>query len=149
MGGSHTTVRGEEMPIPGTNAVIDISAHQGKPDFAAIKAAGIAGIIHKATEGVGYQDPVYAHNKAAAKAAGLLWGAYHFGTGSNPQQQAADFIQAAQAGADELLVLDFEGNEHGTQMTLAMARTFVQEVYNATGRWPGFYSGHTIKEALQ
>jgi lysozyme len=31
-------------------------------------------------------------------------------------------------------------------MTLDQARAFVTHVHQATGRWPGFYSGHYIKE---
>jgi GH25 family lysozyme M1 (1,4-beta-N-acetylmuramidase) len=34
--------------------VVDLSHHDEVADFGAVKAAGIAGIIHKATEGVGF-----------------------------------------------------------------------------------------------
>ena len=33
-------------------------------------------------------------------------------------------------------------------MTLEEARAFVTHVHDKLGRWPGFYSGHTIKRAL-
>ena len=33
-------------------------------------------------------------------------------------------------------------------MTLEEARAFVVHIHNKLGRWPGFYSGHTIKRAL-
>ena len=101
------------MPILGTNSIIDISQHQGHPNFRTIKDAGIVGVIHKATEGVGFHDAVYAANKQAAKAEGLLWGAYHFGTGSDPVKQAEEFVQVAGVADDELLVLDYEDNNHG------------------------------------
>lgn len=136
------------MPVIGTNTIIDISSFQGHPDFAALKAAGIVGVLHKATEGVGFHDANYAANKAAAKAAGLKWGAYHFGTGSNPAAQADEFLQVAGLAGDELAVLDFEDNTHGTQMALTGARTFVQRIFDKLGRWPGFYSGNTIRDAL-
>jgi len=137
------------MPVIGTNSVIDISQVQGHPDFAALKAAGVVGILHKATEGVGFHDANYAANKTAAKAAGLLWGAYHYGTGSDPTAQADEFMHVAAVGNDELLVLDFEDNKPpGTQMTLQGAKTFVQRVQNTLGRWPGFYSGNTIRDRL-
>ncbi|MFZ1152332.1 MAG: GH25 family lysozyme [Xanthobacteraceae bacterium] len=44
----------------------------------AVKAAGIAGIIHKAAEGVGFTDKLYADRRVRALGVGLLWGAYHF-----------------------------------------------------------------------
>lgn len=136
------------MPITGSNLVIDISSFQNHPDFNKIKAAGIVGVIHKATEGVGFHDKAYAANKKAAKAAGLLWGAYHFGTGSPATQQADEFMSVAAVGNDELLVLDYEDNRHGTQMKLPGAREFVKRVFEKTGRHPGFYSGNTIRDHL-
>jgi lysozyme len=47
-----------------------------------------------------------------------------------------------------LLVLDFEGNPTGPSMTLEEARAFVTHLKAETGRWPGLYSGHYIKELL-
>jgi lysozyme len=142
------TIEEEAMSILGTNSIIDISQHQGHPNFRTIKDAGIVGVIHKATEGVGFHDAVYAANKQAAKAEGLLWGAYHFGTGSDPVKQAEEFVQVAGVADDELLVLDYEDNNHGTQMKIPGARSFVKRVFELTGRHPGLYSGNTIKEDL-
>ena len=42
------------------NAVIDLSHHNGKVDFAKAKADGIVGAIHKATEGLTFADRKYA-----------------------------------------------------------------------------------------
>ena len=134
--------------VVGTNAIIDISSFQGNPDFARVKAAGIIGVIHKATEGLGFHDSAYAVNKQAAKAEGLLWGAYHFGTGSDPEMQAHEFLQVAALKDDELIALDFEDNTHGTQMTVAGAKLFVNKVFSIAGRRPLIYSGNTIKQAL-
>lgn len=33
-------------------------------------------------------------------------------------------------------------------MTLDDAEEFVDHIHSVTGRWPGFYSGHTIKRVL-
>jgi lysozyme len=135
--------------VVGTNSIIDISSFQGNPDFKRVKAAGIIGVIHKATEGLGFHDSAYAANKKAAKAEGLLWGAYHFGTGSDPEKQAEEFLNVAAVGKDELIVLDFETNKPpGTQITVPAAKLFVNRVLALTGRRPGIYSGNTIKEAL-
>ena len=130
------------------NAVVDLSHHNGNVDFAAAKADGIAAVFHKASQGLGYVDPAYASNRARAEAAGLLWGAYHFGTGDDPDAQADHFLAAAGDLAGTLLVLDFEPNTQGASMSLAQARTFVQHVQAKTGKWPGLYSGSLIKQEL-
>ena len=43
-------------------------------------------------------------------------------------------------GPNDLLALDFEENPP-SQMTVAQAEQFVTEIFNQTGRYPGFYSG--------
>jgi lysozyme len=48
------------------------------------------------------------------------------------------------AGVDSLLVLDFEGNPEGYDMSLEEAEHFVNHIKAITGRYPGLYSGHTI-----
>ncbi|MDE2103333.1 MAG: glycoside hydrolase family 25 protein [Patescibacteria group bacterium] len=59
--------------------VLDFSDHQPPPyDFAAMKAAGIAGVIIKLTEGLSYLNPDFAQAWAGAAAAGLWRAAYHF-----------------------------------------------------------------------
>lgn len=41
------------------NAVVDLSHHNRVEDFNAVKADGIVGVIHKATQGFRYTDPKY------------------------------------------------------------------------------------------
>jgi lysozyme len=131
------------------NAVIDISHHNGKSlDFERARAGGIVGVIHKASQGTTWRDPMFAANRARAREAGLLWGAYHFGTGSDGRKQAANFLDAVGDPDDVLLALDLEPNPSGSSMDLVAAHAFVVHVYEQTGRFPGFYSGHTIKELL-
>ncbi len=132
----------------GLNAVVDLSHHNGNVDLGKAKADGILGVIHKATQGTGYTDPMYATNRQKAQSAGLFWGAYHFGTGDDAQQQAQHFLSAVQPGSHDLLVLDFETNTQGSSMSLDQARQFVQIVQAQTGRWPGLYSGIYIKNLL-
>lgn len=130
------------------NAVVDLSHHNGDVDLAKAKADGIVGVIHRATQGTSYQDPLYADNRTKAKAAGLLWGAYHFGTGGDGVAQAEHFLDAVQPAGDTLLALDLEDNPQGPSMSLEEARAFVTHVFEATGRFPGLYSGHYIKRLL-
>ena len=132
-----------------TNAVVDLSHHNGSVDFAKAVADGLIGVIHKATQGRNGLDPTYAPRRPKAEAAGLLWGAYHFGTGSDGVKQAEHFLATVGPNhASMLLVLDLEGNPTGPSMSLEEARAFVTHVKEQTGRWPGLYSGHYVKELL-
>lgn len=133
---------------PGLNVIVDLSHHNGDLSLDAAKAAGIYGIIHKATQGVDYTDPLYESNRGKGQAAGLRWGAYHFGTGSDGVAQAEHFLRVVNPGSADLVPLDFEANPQGPSMTLEEARAFVIHVREALGRWPGFYSGHYVKELL-
>jgi GH25 family lysozyme M1 (1,4-beta-N-acetylmuramidase) len=133
----------------GLNAVIDISHYNGPDiDFKKVAETGIIGVIGKATQGQAGVDKLYSDNKKKALDAGLLWGAYHFGTGSDGVLQAAHFLETVGDTKDTLLVLDFEHNPTGPSMNLTEARAFVTHINEATGRFPGFYSGNDIKEEL-
>jgi lysozyme len=125
------------------DVVIDLSHHNPVTDWAAIKASGIAGVIHKASQGISYVDPTYASRKQGARAAGLLWGAYHFGEGGFPLTQAAHFVDVVQPEPTDLLVLDWEDYIDST-MLLQEAELFVAYVTGATGRTPGLYSGQAF-----
>jgi lysozyme len=132
-----------------TNAVIDISHHNGNVNLKLAKEkGGLLGVIQKASQGQSSVDPTYKSNRTKATTAGLLWGAYHFGTGSDGLKQAENFLNVVGADPQILLVLDFEPNPTGPSMTLEEARAFVTHVKETTGRFPGLYSGHYIKDLL-
>jgi lysozyme len=137
----------QDMPDP-LNVVIDISHHNGNVNLAKAKADGILGVIQKATQGQSFTDPTYQRNRQKAKDAGLLWGAYHFGTGSDGLKQAQHLLDVVGDDPGTLLVLDFEPNPTGPSMDLEEARAFVTHINEETGRFPGFYSGHYIKQLL-
>ncbi len=125
--------------IQGLDVVIDLSHFNQVTSFPEIKQSGIVGVIHKATEGTGWSDPTYAGRKPQALDAGLLWGAYHFGVNEDGAAQAQYFLSIVNPGPQDLLALDFEQNP-SSQMTIAQAEQFVTEIFNQTGRYPGFYS---------
>ena len=129
------------------NVVVDISHHNGNVDLGKAQAAGIVGVIHKATQGTSMTDNMYDQNRQKAASAGLLWGAYHFGTQADGAAQADFFLSKANADDQTLLVLDYEPNGNST-MTLDQARAFVSRIKDVTGRFPGFYSGSLIKQQL-
>jgi len=132
------------------NAVIDLSHNNSTVDFQRARADGILGIIHKATQGTGFIDRAYAQRRQAAKAAGLLWGAYHFGTAADPVAQAKFFLRTASPGANDLMVLDFENNPRnpGNTMSLDQAHSFIAAVKDASGITPGLYGGRYLQEQL-
>ncbi|AEJ02132.1 glycoside hydrolase family 25 [Nitrosomonas sp. Is79A3] len=130
------------------NVVVDISHHNGQVDFAKVKASGVVGVIQKSTQGQSSIDRTYDANRKAALKEGLLWGAYHFATGSDGIKQADNFLKVAAPDKDTLLVLDFKPNPTGPSMDLIEAHAFVTHVQQTTGRYPGFYSGHYIKQLL-
>jgi lysozyme len=134
--------------MPYANVVIDLSHFNGSPDLRQGQPAGVLGVLHKAAQGSSFADPRYAARRQEAQALGLLWGAYHFGTGEDGIGQADFFLKTANPGTDTLLVLDFEFNNGGSTMSLQEARDFVTHVQSQTGRWPGLYGGSYLKEQL-
>src|SRR5437868_10784261 len=98
------------------NSVVNMSHYDlMRPDFAAMAREGVVGVIHEATFPRLQRDVKYAERQPAARDAGLLWGAYHFGDATDPVRQADHFLHsvaAARIGGPEesksgvLLVLD-------------------------------------------
>jgi len=137
------------------NCVIDVSHHQGSIDFHRVAAAGVVGVIHKATAGTTWIDKMYPTNRVKAQDAGLLWGAYHWGSGepNTIAQQAAHFIEYARPDAKTLMALDYEpnvsgGHRLGPDMTAAQAIVFATDVQHALGRWPLLYTGLAMQGRL-
>jgi lysozyme len=122
--------------------VLDVSHWNEVTSWQAIKDSGIIGIIHKSSQGLFYADPTYHERREAALAAGLLWGAYHFGECGDPEAQAENFLAMVQPEPTDLLVLDFEPCDN--TMSVAEAETFVTQVWQDTGRAPGLYAGQSF-----
>src|SRR4030095_7895902 len=77
-----------------TNAVVNLSHYDKmRVDFSGMKSEGIIGVIHEASYPPFARDAQYASRQQAATAAGLLWGAYHYGNGSDPVRQADHFLR--------------------------------------------------------
>lgn len=91
-----------------TSPVIDLSHHNPTPDWAKIKAAGVLGVIHKATEGTGYADPDRKPRLAAAYRAGLLIATYHFMRPGALSAQMDFYLKTIDAAQGERVVLDHE-----------------------------------------
>jgi lysozyme len=128
------------------NAVIDIfnGTHVADDGFHQIKNAGIAAVIHKATQGLHFADASYDLRRVRAHSVDLLWGAYHFASDDDPVAQADHFLQVANPGPKDLMVLDFEPNHTQGTMSRTQAETFVQHVHQKTGRFPTLYAGQSF-----
>jgi lysozyme len=131
-----------------TNCIIDLSHHNVPTSFHNAAAAGIKACIHKASQGTVNKDPVYRDRRARCGLVGIKWGAYHFGTGTDGVAQADHFLEAAAPVAGDILVLDIEQDNQGPSMTVAQAVAFVERIHAKTGKWPGIYYGHYLKEHL-
>src|SRR5258708_8213481 len=142
-----TPAERKAMPDP-LNVIVDITHHNGNVNLEKAKGDGIIGVLQKATQGQSGVDPTFKTNRTKAGNAGLLWGAYHFATGSDGVKQAEHFLDVVGTFENTLLVLDFEPNLTGPSMSLEEARAFVTHVKETTGRFPGLYSGHFIKQLL-
>ncbi|WP_454629505.1 glycoside hydrolase family 25 protein [Bradyrhizobium cenepequi] len=127
--------------------VVDISHHNKVTDLKDTAAAGIWGVIHKASQGQSYRDPDYASRREQARAAGLLWGAYHFNDGTNVAGQVENLLKAAAPDEGTLLVLDFEDNPK-SNMSVQQAVQFLRLLEQKTGRKGAIYSGNRLKENI-
>jgi lysozyme len=133
-----------------SNSLISLSHYdEVNPDFSRMRSSGIEGIIHEATYPSFDRDSKYAYRQSGASKAGLLWGAYHFGNGSDGGRQADHFLdvvgsslESSSAKSGVLLVLDAEQNTHypGGTMGVPQAISFIRRVHARTGIYPGFYS---------
>src|ERR1700719_5336004 len=71
-----------------SNSVVNLSHYDlMRVDFVAMKSEGVVGVIHEASFPRLQRDWRYAERQLEAMRSGLLWGAYHFGDGTNPIQQ--------------------------------------------------------------
>jgi lysozyme len=127
------------MPPATSDVVIDLSHWQTVIDFAEAKAAGVAAVILKATQGSRWIDPTFAPRCAAATAAGLLVGAYHFLDNSLPKSQVDNFLSMAEGCS--LLALDAEPNGIGGTVSIAQTAEAAARLHMVTARMPLVYVG--------
>lgn len=115
--------------------------------FASMKAFGLVGVILKGTQGVRGGDPTYPARKDAVRSAGLLLGAYDFNTGDPAKDQVDFFFDYVKPDDQMLCCLDFEDNEH-SEMSLDMAREYLELADARLGRKFWIYSGNRLKQMI-
>jgi lysozyme len=118
---------------------VDVNGAKGSIDWRRVRAAGFEFAFLKATEGRTFDDERFGFNRRAAKAAGLVVGAYHFARPDNnsPEAEAQHFLRVARPKSGELLpALDWETNPP----TAAWASRFLRAVETAIGTPPILYT---------
>lgn len=106
-----------------TVQLVDISNWNSNVDFAKLKAAGIDGVIHKATEGLTFVDARYAQRRREANAAGMPFGPYHFAhVDEDGAAQARHFLSVTMPLGFEIRPsLDAEHKAKGVTPAMAAA----------------------------
>jgi lysozyme len=132
---------------PHGNAIlqgVDVSHWDGTIDWAQTHGAGIEFAIAKATEATDFVDDTFATNRQNAKAAGVVFGAYHFFRADvDPTDQANHFLSViGSVEPGEIApVIDVETTDGQSGSTIAQrALTFMQVVQEQTGRVPMIYT---------
>ena len=90
---------------------LDVSHWQsdrGAIDWSAVRAAGVLGVIIKATEGTSYKDPGYKQNRDGALKAGLKVASYHFLKHGSISDQMDHYLTTVAPKQGERLVIDYE-----------------------------------------
>lgn len=103
-------------------------------------------VICKATEGVGFVDPLCDQHYQRAKSQGKLLGVYHFARPDmNSAEAEADFFVENIKGyvGEAILVLDWEVATHN----VAWAKAFLDRVQLATGVKPLIYMSASVVSA--
>lgn len=126
----------------------DVSSYQGHPDWGKVRAAGFRFAACKATEGLTYNDPTFAHNWSGIGAAGLVRIAYHFAhadVGRSPVAEADHFLNVVHdhggLRAGDVPALDIEaGGLSGARLDDWIDK-FCARVEAHAGRAGVIYSG--------
>lgn len=126
------------MPTP---TCLDLSHHNTISSWPAVAAAGIKGVIHKATESTTFTDQLYAARRIEAPGS-ILWGAYHFIRPGRIAQQADFFLSVAKPDDHTLLAVDHE--DRGVSVDDLLL--FMDIVEQRTSRSILLYSGYVIAE---
>lgn len=132
--------------------MIDRSNNNGTDNFVTAHKAGVTHAYFKATDGaVGsdgkmFVDSTYHERFAAADAAGVVPGAYHFAEHGNPTVEADHFLSVIGTPKAGRLrpCLDLESGEDA-----AWAAAFVEHLHAKLGYWPVLYGNTSTIPALR
>ncbi len=125
----------KKVPAKGVTAKgLDVSHYDETIDFAKVKASGFDFCSVKCTEGLSVVDANYKANRAKAKAAGILVGAYHFfRPGMDPAKQAGHFLAHADIQKGDMQPM-FDWEVSQGKADVAKAQIFLDLVEKAIGK---------------
>lgn len=124
---------------------MDVSVFQGQVDFSAARQGGVEIVYIRASYGRTGVDARFYQNCAAAQAAGIPFGFYHYLSGTTPEAARQEAEHFASLIRDQPYscrpALDFEGHRElsKTQAT-AVALAFLQRVEQLLGVRPMIYA---------
>ncbi|NBS35558.1 MAG: glycoside hydrolase family 25 [Methylocystaceae bacterium] len=146
--------RSAEFPVHG----IDVSKYQGDIDWGQVKDSGVAFAFIKATEGGDRTDSKFQYNWAAAKAAGVPRGAYHFVYWCRPpHEEIGNFIANVPVDSEALPpVLDVEATPESKSCkrtlyrdeALRDMRAMLEQMERHYGKRPIIYSSVDFYQAI-
>ena len=144
----------DDYPIHG----IDVSKYQGDIDWGAVANSGVRFAYIKATEGGDHKDEKFDQNWAAAKAAGIARGAYHFVYWCRPPSEEVGWFEQNVPVEDGALppVLDVEATPESRtckrhldqESAIADMRVMLEEMERHYGRRPVIYTSVDFYEAI-
>lgn len=124
---------------------VDLSHWNPTPDFAKMKAGGVLGVIHKATEGTSIVDDQLFKRAASALGVGLAWSTYHFLRPGSMSTQMDFYLRTIDPVQGERVCLDHEDGRVSLD-DLVDAVGYIR--LNRPDLQVTIYSGHLIKEQL-
>ena len=126
---------------------IDVSAYQGRIDWPTVARNRVRFAFIKASEGATLRDPRFARNWRAARAAGVLCGAYHYFQPNRGGQVQADLFARTVplAPGDLPPVLDVEAaNFHDVAVLRREVARWLRLIEAHYGVRPILYSNHSF-----
>lgn len=142
---------------------IDVSEHNGKLDWAKIKAAGIKFAIIRTGYGVSHEDEQFVSNITGALAQGIPVGAYHFSYALNEsgaKKEAAFCMKLLEPYKDKItlpIFFDFEYDtvSYAAKQGVTLGKTAFNahtvafcEAVKAAGYTPGVYYNLDYKNSM-
>ena len=151
------TPRPTPWPTPKGIKGLDVSHWNGSPNFDQLSDEGMRFVFSKASQGTSFEDDKYARNTRAARAAGLVAGAYHFFDYTvGGKAQALHFLDTLErtSGLGWLMPLVVDVETFGSlgtpnkQKARTRLHAMLDKLYAKTGRYPMIYTSRYMWEQV-
>lgn len=140
------------LPVPPNFMVIDVSHYVNLPTLSQLleaKAAGVYGVIAKATEGATWKDKTFPHWRELCYSADILFGSYHFATTSPVVEQVENYMRVTKgASRPEIFAVDCERRKGREPVSAHEILQLALGVSSFSGKFPLIYGGNLLKEYL-